>query len=86
MCENIMLKFKALSMPMGSHLGNFKFFFFQIQDYRKYIGKSKSIIYLLCLNYVQIKTTHIINSQNIDNSEYFGVKFVKIYPRVDPII
>jgi hypothetical protein len=36
---------------------------------------------------VQIKTTRIninyneqINNQNIDNSECFGVKFVKIYP------
>ena len=32
-------------------------------------------------NYVQIKTTHNeqINKQNIDNSECFGVKYVKIY-------
>jgi hypothetical protein len=34
--------------------------------------------------YVQIKTTHNeqINKQNIDNSECFGVKYVKIYPEM----
>ena len=54
----------------------------------KYIGKSKStfICYDLCLNYVQIKTTHKhneqINSQNVDNSECFGVKIFKIYPEM----
>jgi hypothetical protein len=33
----------------------------------------------------KIKTTHIneqINKQNIDNSECFGVKLVKIYPEM----
>jgi hypothetical protein len=37
-------------------------------------------------NYVQIKTTHThneqIKKQNIDNSECFGVTFVKIYPEM----
>ena len=44
---------------------------------------------MLCLNFVQMKTTHIsykhkeqINNQNINNSECFGVKFVKIYPEM----
>jgi hypothetical protein len=48
--------------------------------------KIKVNFYLLCLNYLQIKTTHKhneqINNQNIDNSECFGVKFVKIYPEM----
>jgi hypothetical protein len=30
---------------------------------------------------IKIKTTRI-NKQNIDNSEYFGVKYVKIYPKM----
>ena len=37
-------------------------------------------------NYVQIKTTQThneqIKKQNIDNSECFGVTFVKIYPEM----
>ena len=46
--------------------------------------KIKVNFYLLCLNYVQMKTTQYkhneqINNQDINNSECFGVKFVKIY-------
>jgi hypothetical protein len=38
--------------------------------------KIKVNFHLLCLDYEQI------NNQNIDNSEYFGVQFVKIYPEM----
>ena len=49
--------------------------------------KIKVNFYLLCFNYEQIKITEYkhneqINNQNIDNSECFGVKFVKIYPEM----
>ena len=55
--------------------------YFLVEIYRKI----KVNFYLLCFNYEQIKITEYkhneqINNQNIDNSECFGVKFVKIYP------
>jgi hypothetical protein len=53
--------------------------YFLVEIYRKI----KVNFYLLCFNYEQIKITEYkhneqINNQNIDNSECFGVKFVKI--------
>ena len=51
-----------------------------------YIGKSKPIFicyFKLCTNKNHsYKHNEQINSQNIDNSECFGVKFVKIYPEM----
>jgi hypothetical protein len=57
--------------------------YFLVEIYRKI----KVNFYLLCFNYEQIKITEYkhneqINNQNIDNSECFGVKFVKIYPEM----
>jgi hypothetical protein len=49
----------------------------------KYIGKLKPIfvVFKLCTNKNHsYKHNEQINKQYIDNSECFGVKFVKIYP------
>ena len=47
-------------------------YLFLVEIYRKI----KVNFHLLCLDYEQI------NNQNIDNSECFGVQFVKIYPEM----
>ena len=39
-------------------------------------------MFKLCTNKNSYKHNEQINSQNIDNSECFGVKFVKIYPEM----
>jgi hypothetical protein len=55
---------------------------FLVEIYRK-ISQFLFVMFKLCTNKNHTyKHNEQINNQNIDNSECFGVKFVKIYPEM----